>query len=1415
MRWLRLLGKIIGKIIVGLVAVLAFAFAALQTAPGQRALASLVSKLATTADGGLEIAGLHGFFPTDLTVERLAYRDRDGPWLTADNLRLRWSFASLFERRLQIEVLSADRIGVVRPPLPDKQPATEKSGEPLSLPLEIDLQALSIADLHLGAALAGIDSRWKITGNAHLPPDLVQGRLVLDGTRIDGPAGKLAANVRFDARQRSIDGEVSLSEQRGGIVAVLLERPDIEDLSMRLVARGDARTGQADLNVTAADAVRITGKLTWEPQGATTKVVARIDSAAPGLPQNPVADALRGPIRLDAQATIDDKVVVLSGFKLATTPVTVDASARYDIEGDRLDATATVDSPEPGALGPLAGGASWRGLRVQIKADLGSLATLPQGSVTLTGSAADVSLAAINPQIPALGPIRLQANLGFADGKATVQSLDVRSTPASLIGTGSYVLASKAGELKATVTLPDFAVFSTLAGQPLAGQGAWDVTATSDAKGLSVSWQGTVSDLGATGLPPQLVNARVALSGAATWQFDQSWTLKDVRVAAADNAVLSISGRGQAETADLDLSLDLPSLAWVQPDVAGRAKITAAVRQSTAGTDLRVTGEVSDLHHGPLTSRRVSLTASLSRDPAGAIQGTMTTNGDLVDQALSLEGRFRYDAGGLAVPTFQGKWASAVLDVVDLAITQTRRSGRAQLKIARLQDVAPLAGTELAGSIDLDLTAADIPADSQATTDPAAAGQVTVTLQGKGLRSGATSIASLALKGTVKDPLNAAITDATLTANGMGGVADIDRVTVTANGNRKGLVVALQAAGARTGADLRGKVEPDGNDILISLSRLDGRHSGIPVALAAPTRVRIAGQRVVLDPTNLRLGGGRLSARGTIDPTASDLQLELAALPLSLVDAVAPGTGLEGTAQAKVQVRGALTAPRIDATYGVTGLRLRRPDTALVPPLSIQGSGTMSGNQASVDARLSAGGATNLTVKGRVAIPRSAGAPSGSATVTGALDIAPFSPLLGNDLRNVTGTLRPNLTVDLSGSKISGSGTIDFANGALALPESGLRLSGGEGRLALQGDTVQIQRLNFQTGRNGTLSLAGTIRLDAQQGVMPDISVTSRNALLVNRPDLMAAVSTNLKVSGSTGTAIDISGPITIDRAEISIGGQQSASYPTLDVREVNRPGSSPPVPTAQPAARPRQPPPPTATPIRLALKIQAPRAVFVRGRGLDAEMGGELQVSGSPTAPAVAGGLTMRRGEFDLLGRRLTFSRGVVTLDNLDAIDPRLDFLASTTVQSTTVNVEIKGTARAPIISVNAGGLPPDEAMAMLLFGKPASGLSPFELAQAAQGLAELTGASPGSGVLSRLRGGLGLDRLSVGSSGSGANPQMSIEAGRYVAPGVYIGARQGASGNSSRGVVQIDVLDNVKIEGDIGADSNGRVGVKMQWDY
>jgi translocation and assembly module TamB len=585
----------------------------------------------------------------------------------------------------------------------------------------------------------------------------------------------------------------------------------------------------------------------------------------------------------------------------------------------------------------------------------------------------------------------------------------------------------------------------------------------------------------------------------------------------------------------------------------------------------------------------------------------------------------------------------------------------------------------------------------------------------------------------------------------------------------------------------------------------------------------VAGQRVQIDPTNLRLGGGRLAVQGVVDPQASNLRLELAALPLSLVDTFAPGTGLVGTLQARATVTGALGSPRVEATYSASGVRLNQPEAALLPSLSLQGTAGLASGQATLDARIGAGTATNLTLKGKA----STSPVAGSATISGALDLAPFAPLIGNQVRNVSGTLRPNLTVEIAGSRVSGSGTVDLANAGLSLPDSGMRLSGGSGRLVLQGEEIQVQRIAFQTAGNGSLTLSGTLRLAAQEGVAVDLAVASRRALLVSRPDLVATVSTDLKIAGTTSGGIDVSGPITVDRADINIGAAQSASFPTLEVREINKPGAPPPAKAAPQRAAPQRAAPAPAPAsgggaIRLALAVQA-QAVFVRGRGLDAELGGTVKVDGNPSAPQVSGGLTMRRGDLNILGRRLVFSRGVVTLDNLDTIDPRLDFVASSTVNSTEVQVLVKGTAREPKIEVTSiPQLPPDEALALLLFGKPSSALSAFELLQAAQGLAELTGAAGGgaTGFMGRLRETLGLDQLRLASPDNSTNPNasnspVSVEAGRYVAPGVYVGARQGAAGNSSRGVVEIQVLPHTKIEGDIGADSNGRVGAKMEWDY
>ncbi len=148
---------------------------------------------------------------------------------------------------------------------------------------------------------------------------------------------------------------------------------------------------------------------------------------------------------------------------------------------------------------------------------------------------------------------------------------------------------------------------------------------------------------------------------------------------------------------------------------------------------------------------------------------------------------------------------------------------------------------------------------------------------------------------------------------------------------------------------------------------------------------------------------------------------------------------------------------------------------------------------------------------------------------------------------------------------------------------------------------------------------------------------------------------------------------------------------------------------------------------VRLDLTLNTPGQIFVRGRGLDAVLGGRLHVGGTSAAPQVSGGFTMQRGTFSLAGTVLTFTRGTVGFHGAGVtgtIDPSLDFEADVTTSTTTAMLIVGGYASAPKITLSSSPqLPQDEVLAQLLFGRSAKDLGPFQYAQIAAALADLSG--------------------------------------------------------------------------------------------
>lgn len=1219
--------RILAWTVVGILALLTGVVLAAQTPPGQRLIARTISDLASDAQRRVTIAGLEGFFPIDLRIDKVELSDDLGVWLRARQIELRWSLASLLGGRLHIDALSASTVDALRPPVPASSKAS--SGGGTGLPLEVDLEALSIGELHVGQALGGVDSRWTASGALLLTSG--RSSFKLDVNRTDGPAARVNADMRFTLEPFAIEGMISADERsKGGVVAALLERPDLEGVSLKVTAAGNPDSGALDLSASAHDVATSRGRFEWRRGGSGTDFTWWLEGRAPGLPDSAATRLLRQTLKMEGAATLDrNRVITVRQAGLEAGPIRLALSGRYDIAADRLAADLTVTTDETGAV-----------------ADL----LAPSGRVE---------------RAPIVGPAEIRMKIALRAG----------------------------GKGRVTIDLPDLRPMTVFTGSPIAGRAHLELQGAARGSEAQVSWRGTLEALELDGLSPELTKDPVKLSGRGAWRGNQ-WQLADARVA---NNVLSVEmeGKGREQAGELHLSVIAPRLEALLAELDGNAKLRANLFFGEKG-----------------------------------VRGDAEADGTVQGKPLALRGRFARDASGIAMPVLEGSWASASFQANDLVMTPIGANGEARLKVSRLGDFLPA-----------------VPV-----------GQLEAKLEGDG----------------------------------------------------RGFNVSLQGSGRNASADLAGRVEPEGGEILIALSRFSGRYDGLPLKLSAPSRLRLVGSRVTVENAAFDLGGGKVTAKGTLDPVSSNLGVDIAGLPLRLVDSVAPDAGLDGTLQGHLQVTGRIGNPRVEATYSAVGVRLRLPQTALVPALTVQGKALLADRQATFDAAVSAGAGSALQAKGKANL-----APlKASVALSGSVNLAPFAPLMGTAVNNLAGTLRPDVTLDIEGKKLAGRGTIAATGLALVLPASGLRLGGGAGTLSLQGDALQIQRLAFQTQDKGEVSATGRIGLDPAGDLPMDLALVLRRALVVSRPDLVATVSSNLKITGSLAKGLDASGIVTIDRAEIAVGAGEAANYPTIAVREVN--GDKPAVRAAAAA-------PPSPLVVRLAVDVQAPRAVFVRGRGLDAEVGGSFKVNGDSAKPSVIGGLTLRRGELSLAGRRLVFSRGNVSLQNANTIDPQLDFAASTSVSGTTIEVTIKGTPRSPAIAViSQPELPQDEAMAMLLFGRPASGLSVSELVTAAQALAELTGVGgSGGGFFSRLRRGLGLDQFSVDTSGANKGGNTSalgattLQGGKYVAPGVYVGARQGASAESSRGVVEIEVFPHTKLTGDIGADSNGRIGAKMEWDY
>ncbi len=948
--------------------------------------------------------------------------------------------------------------------------------------------------------------------------------------------------------------------------------------------------------------------------------------------------------------------------------------------------------------------------------------------------------------------------------------------------------------------VPDLAPLAALGGVDLQGRTEATASMATHGRATDVTVDGTALFTGGQAPVP-------ALLGATTYGVTASLTGQTIAISRAvvDGAAAhaTVTGTDTNNKLDLAWTLALRNLAKLSPQVTGAltASLHVTGPQSGLDVDADISGDVGvrGVPKGPIT---VAVRAQgLLANPSGRVQ----VQGRLAGSALTLDATAeRQPDGALHAVLTRSGWKSLTAEA-DLVLPKGASFPTFTLtaRMARLADLAPLIGQKIEGAI-----AARI-----GTVRRAGPPVVAVDMTGTHLAASGASIARASLTGTVRDPAQNPDLALALAAEGVAAPGNVAGSTrLAASGRLAALDLRgdadLTIAGTPASAAVQARVDTPGKRVTLSALRADYKLEEL--RLQAPAQIRLAPD-VAVDHLSLALGKAHLDIAGRVSPTLS-LTAALRHVTPDLITPFVPGLKAAGLLSADAQLTGTIAAPAGTVRLQASGLRLVTGPAASIPAGSLRATIGLNGQTANIDARLQAGPDLRLAATGTA--PLQAGGAL-AMEATGRADLAVLNPILGSTGQRASGILALDAMIGgtIAAPRIGGTATL--TGGEIQDFARGVRLSAISATLAAAGDSVRIQQFSAKAG-SGTIGASGSIGVLAP-GIPVDLHLMARNARPLSSDLLTATLDADISLRGLAKGTLDAAGRIKVQRATINI---PDALPPSVAVLKLRRPGQKP---------TPPAPPAPAAI-VRLAITVDVPGNIFVRGHGLDAELGGTLTVGGTSMAPQIGGGFTMQYGTFSIAGTTLNFSKGEIGFDGAgvaNKIDPTLDFVADSNANGVTATLTIGGYADGPKITLSSvPDLPQDEILAELLFGTSVKNLSTVQIAEIAAALAELSGATGSGGdPLAAVRRGLGLDRLSVGSS-AGSSAGATIEGGRYVARGVFIGAKQVTSGGTAA-ELQVNLTKRLKAEAQLSTgggsvqgatpdnDPGSTIGLSYGFDY
>lgn len=1352
----------------------------------------------------VEIGRISPSWNLDVTIHDLAVADDSGVWLKVDRAELDWAPGTLFRREFRINGLDVGRMVVER--LPAGEPAPPPGDGPFSLPrlpdlpVGLDLRKLSVTRLELAApVLAGEAAALSVAGGVRL--DRAQAVLAadLDVDRLDRPgAGKLALSYAPDAG--GFDLDLTVEEPQGGMIARAAGIPGLPPVVLALRGSGPLSGWRGRLDGTAGDTVRVRADAALRDRTAAEGGAGRDgrdygltisgDAAFARLLDRRTAALVGDSVTLEAEATINpNRRIALTGARMTMAAGTLELSGVHRFDRREFELDYALEANAGSSLLTLAPGTGWKELRLSGKV-AGPARDRVRSPVAVTLNGGLTGLTTADPRIARLaGPEMRISGSAVIDpglGEIRVEGLRVDAAAGSVTAT-ALVRRGRAAPVHA-----DFAATATglRTGRPWA-----DALAGRDMNLAGLVTVGTDGSIDLSRLTIEGLHGTLTVSA----------TLRDN----------SLNAKWRASLPRLDVltePLDLPMAGSSVLEGTATGPLDALeVRADLAGRDLILSGRAVP---------RADLAVRAILAP-GAPRGTVEATALMDRQPLDARAAFALEAQRLGLTGISlGIGRNRITGAVGVALDRMTAAGRLAGDLGDLGALSALAGRTLGGSgrIDIGLD------DSQGRQAVTAAVQArNLSVAGPG--GSALTAGRLGLNADVRDALGAMRFDAKLAGSGLA-VAGADLGSLTASASGTPDKVRFQArTGGQAGAPLRsvrvrlaGGLTRDGAVRRLGLDTLDGAYAGQPFRLVGPATAIFGPDIIEIQGLRLASGKSRIALDARLAGDSLKGTATLTRVPLALASLAVPDLGLDGRLDGKAVVGGTISDPCADLDLRIADMGLGSGGAAGLTGIDLRATGRWRNGRLALDGNAAARRRDGAGLRFQadvplvlrreplsVELPRDAPV---SAALRGHVELATLNDLFATTGDQARGRLDVNL--DLRGSlrdpRLGGEAGI--ADGRYENQAAGTVISGIALRLRGDGRRLSIDRFTGRTEDGGTIKVSGSVNVDPADPGAFDMRVEARDAQLVQTDLVTARIDALLNLTGPLDAPL-LRGPVTIRRADIRIPERMPSGVVEIQVEEINRPEG--PVPADRQAAGAG------AVRLRLDLGVTARNGIFVRGRGLNAEMSSELTVGGTAAKPILDGGLRLVNGTLYLLTTWFEFTRADVDFAGDGGTDPVLYISAQARAADIMARVVATGRASAPRITLTSTPeMPEDEIFARVLFNRPFGSLTAIEAVLIAHSISRLAGVGGTPGIVGKVRGALGIDRLElVGSDDGQGLSGTAVAAGRNVSRDVYVGAEQRVGKPGSRAVVEITLTGNLRLRTDVGTHSGANIGLLYEWEY